>query len=151
MDSTEVDALVAASNLQSPAVLPAADITPIIDVLQARLGGSLSAWDKAFEATIMYGPGGKTIPTGPYLGISGFVELMAYFTASPLTVGTTFKTIGVGTDQKVLFLGCDISGTTPSTGQPFASQMTLEVQFKNGVLFKEVQMLRFALDPALID
>lgn len=153
MDSAQVDALVAAPPVQAQAQAAVTDarVADIVQELEANLCAAKNPWSKAFEDTIIYGPGGTAVPTGPYLGLLGAAEFMANFEASPLSTGTSLKTLGFGTDMKTLFLGCDITGVTPSTQQPFSSQMTIEIQFKNGTLFKEVAMMRFGLDPTLID
>ena len=151
MDSHEVDALVAAAPIGGMGNSVEADFAPIVSALEAGLGGSTSVWDKAFEATVLYGPGGTAIPTGPYMGIVGIVELMGYFTISPLATGTTFTSLAADPVNLTLFLGMDITGTTPSTGKPFTSQMTVEVRAKNGSAYKEIEMVRFSLDPTLID
>jgi len=153
MNTDQIDALVVAPPL------PRADLDcafraaaePLAAQLFDGFGGKGNVWDVAFTDTLFHGPGGKTIPVGPYVGLLGVVEFAGYVAASPLALGTVPKMLAVDIEQGSIFLVAEISGTTPSTGQPFDSQAVFELRFANGSGFKKVDSLRLSLDPKLLE
>ncbi|WP_299026099.1 FAD-dependent oxidoreductase [uncultured Sulfitobacter sp.] len=151
MDSAEIDALVSAAPASAPAYVTEDHFAPVIKEIEAVLGGVNSTLSAAFENAVIYGPGGKRMPKGPHLGVAGFQLMMNCLAAAPLTNGAKLKTFGLGPQQLTIMLGLDISGTTPSTGKPFTSQMTIEIRLANDAADPKIAMIRFSLDPYLID
>ncbi len=132
MDSTLIDNLVNPS--LPPSANPAdtqADTQALLDTLKQRAEG-LGAWlqggsqedlGSGFERTVVYGVGGKTLPSGPFYGVDGMQQAFRSVVDGRLFQSIQLQSMALDETKLTLMVLYEVSGVSASTQTPFTTQL----------------------------
>lgn len=120
-----------------------------LDALMSGIEGIGPIPPVVSDDTVIYGPGGSVAPRGPYIGLSGYHELLDK-RLDPIILSFSRLAATYDQDQRTCYILLQIKGIARSTGLNFDQPLMLVIEFANGTEDR-VDTIRVFTDGTAID